>query len=217
MKSMIRLMLPAALMLMVIVGTGCEKKPPKGAKEMPSPTSRVPSAAASGVTMHEDGTIQVGPLKTTLPEGWESVKPASSMRKAQFMIPGVDGSESGDLTVFYFGPDAGSVEANITRWMNQYTTKDGAPITEEMVKRSKIEVTGMPITMVQFHGTQKPSSMPGMTPTPMMPDYMNISGIVMSPDGPWFFKGTGPTKTMEAQSDHFQAFFKQMKYVGMGH
>ncbi|MCB2199429.1 hypothetical protein KQI63_08495 [bacterium] len=217
MRTMIRLILPSALTLILIAGTGCEKKPPKGSNEVPTPTTRVPSAAASGVTDLGDGTIKVGPLKTTLPEGWESVQPASSMRKAQFKIPAAEGSEPGDLTVFYFGPDAGSVEANITRWMNQFTTKDGNPITEEMVKRSKIEVTGMPITMVQFRGNQKPSSMPGMTPTPMMPDYMNISGIVLSPDGPWFFKGYGPEKTMEAHVENFQTFFKQMQYVGMGH
>ena len=216
MKTILRGLLPTALMLMLIAGTGCEKQPPKGAKEMPSPSSH-PTATMSGVQDLGDGVIQVGPLKTTLPEGWESVPPASSMRKAQFKIPAADGAESGDLTVFYFGPDAGSVEANITRWMNQFSEADGSPITADKMERSKIEVKGMPITMVRFKGIQKPSSMPGMAATPEMPDYMNISGIVMSPDGPWFFKGTGPAKTMEAQVSNFEAFFQQMQYVGMSH
>ena len=205
------------LLLALISGIGCEKKPPKGAREMESSTSGVQKTQQGGVIEHEDGSIQVGPLKMTLPAGWESVPPSSSMRRAQFSIPAAEENQSGEVTVFYFGPDAGSVEANITRWMNQFQQADGQPILAEQIHREQLHVKGMPITMVSFKGTQRPSSMPGMPATGEMPGYMNISGIVLSPDGPWFFKGTGPEVTMESQLEAFKTLFNGISYVGTDH
>ena len=208
----------AALAVTLIVAAGCQKKAPKGAKELPSPhATSMPQHAQmnTGLTMNADGTMNIGPIKTKLPNGWKSVQPASSMRRAQFDVPAAPGdSQGGELTVFYFGPQAGGVEANISRWVAQFQQPGGQPLGGDAVERTDFTVSGMPITMVRFHGTMKPSSMPGMTPTPEHANWMNISGIVSTPEGPWFFKGTGPEKTMTSQIKNFESFFQGMTYTG---
>ena len=209
------LLLAAAL----VFSAGCQKKPPKGAKEMGTMSQAHATAMQDPtVSMNDDGSIQVGPLKSQFPKDWKSVQPSSSMRRAQFSLPAPNGDDgdAGEMTVFYFGPNAGGVEANITRWVGQFTKADGSALGENDVERTTMQMGGMPITIVKFKGTQKPSSMPGMAPTPERKNSMNISGIVMTPDGPWFFKGTGPEKTMEAQSETIVGFFHMMSYVG-GH
>jgi len=44
--------------------------------------------------------------------------------------------------------------------------------------------------------------------------FMNVSGIVVTPDGPWFFKGTGPEKLMSSNHANFKTFLKSMEYHG---
>jgi hypothetical protein len=50
-----------------------------------------------------------------VPEGWTAVPPASSMRKAQYRVPGPGGD--GECIVFFFGVgQGGDPMANAVRW-----------------------------------------------------------------------------------------------------
>jgi len=198
----------------LLMVSGCQKKPPKGAQKVePAPQTAQPGPEAAPVA--EDGTITLGPLTAKLPAGWQSVAPNAPMRKAEIQIPATDeGGIPGTITVFYFGPQAGSVDMNIERWVGQFEQPGGEPLTQEMVKRETFTANGLEVTMVSFAGTQRASQMPGSVQMHALSGFMNVSGIVVTPDGPWFFKGTGPEKLMSSNHANFKTFLKSMEYHG---
>lgn len=179
------------------------------------------TSADEHATMNTDasateGHFAVGPFGGTLPEGWVVEEPTSSMRLAQWALPAAEGDDpDAKVLVFYFGPEAGSVEMNITRWMGQFANADGSPITENNVTRETMSVQDMDVSLVMFSGTQKPSAMMGAPSSEEMPGWMNISAIVMSPTGPWFFKGTGPEATMQQELDAFKQMLNSLEYSEM--
>lgn len=63
-------------------------------------------------------TIQARSLELKVPATWVKKEAASSMRVAQFSIPGDAGDA--DLVVFYFGGPTGGVKANVERWIGQF-------------------------------------------------------------------------------------------------
>lgn len=159
-----------------------------------------------------DGKLSVGKLHGKLPAGWKSVPPASNMRLAQMELSASSGdSEPGELSVFYIGADAGGVESNIDRWCSQFAQPDGRP-TKEVAKREEIMVGSLKATLVEFTGTMAASTMPGMSQKGTKENWANLSAIVMTPDGPFFFKGTGPAKTMKAQKTALKDFIKSLTF-----
>jgi len=158
----------------------------------------------------------VGPFTGDLPLGWVKEQPTSSMRLAQWGLPVAEGVEDeAKVLVFYFGPEAGSVEMNITRWMGQFEKADGSPITEADVTRETSSVQDMEVTLVMFTGTQKPSSMMGASGSDKKPEWMFVAAIVMSPNGPWFFKGTGPEATIQKELGAFKDMLNSLEYSEM--
>ena len=195
---------------------GCAKK------EEPTPRPPLPpaqlqqpmNAGGAPAAMGADGSVQVGPLAGKVPDGWSSVAPASSMRVAQFALKAEAGdTEGGEVSAFYFGPDAGGVEANIQRWFGQFERSDGKAVADN-AKREEMEAGGMKVTIVTFTGTMKASSMAGAPQTGPREGWMNSSAIVMTSQGPWFFKGTGPEKTMKAHLAGFKQFIASLKMAG---
>ena len=85
-----------------------------------------------------------------VPPDWTAVPPASSMRKAQYRVPGPGGD--GECVVFFFGVgQGGDPMANAVRWAGQFSQADGRNSTEVMKtdtqkisERTKqtVEVTG---------------------------------------------------------------------------
>lgn len=159
-----------------------------------------------------DGEITVGSLRGKLPAGWKSVPPASAMRLAQIELPPAAGDpEPGELTVFFLGSSAGGIEANIDRWCAQFTQPDGRP-TKDVAIKKELKIGELQATLVQFSGTMAPSSMPGSPQTGSKENWMNLSAIVSTPEGPFFFKGTGPIKTMKGQEKALQEFVSGLKF-----
>ena len=93
------------------------------------------------------GRQALGPLSAAAPKGWVAQQPSSSMRVAQYGLPGPDGEAT--LGIFFFGPgQGGSVEANIERWHGQFTQGDGQPAQGRRWTRQvgDIEITGLDIS-----------------------------------------------------------------------
>ena len=161
----------------------------------------------------KDGMINVEGLTGKLPPNWVSVPPVVSMRLAQFRVTGGAGDkDAGEVSVFYLGPSAGGVEANIERWYGQFAQPDGKP-TSTVAKRENITVGNLKATIVSFTGTMGASTMPGAPGGGEKAGWMNLSAIVETPNGPIFFKGTGPEKTMKAQESAVKDFVKSLKYA----
>lgn len=196
----------------MIATTGCQKKPPKGSQQVQT-EQPMTQQGGQAAPVDKDGTITVGPLTATLPNGWESVAPSAPMRKAELKIPSMDkNGVPGFITVFYFGPQAGSIDMNIERWVGQFEQANGQPLSDDMVKREHFKANDLDVTMVSFSGTQRASQMPGSPQMHAIPGFMNVSGIVITPEGPWFFKGVGPEMLMTANKGMFKSFLTSMSY-----
>ncbi|MEM9553739.1 MAG: hypothetical protein AAGC60_05745 [Acidobacteriota bacterium] len=169
---------------------------PSGAPAPLTSRSSQPAGAADGAEIKAPGAI------FNLPGAWRSEPPSSTMRLAQAIIPGDAGE--GQLTVFYFGPGGGGgVEANLDRWIGQMEAT-AAP------QRDQFAVDGFTVTWVVVQGTLQPSTM-GVGPTEPQPGSRLLGGIVEGPQGPWFFKATGPDATLAAAQDDFLAMLRSVR------
>ncbi len=147
-------------------------------------------------------------LAYEVPADWEREQPASRMRRDQLRIPPAEGDEeAGELAVFHFGRQAGSIDQNIARWRGQFTTAEGAPLPEDAVRTEQIESDGLPIIVVEMAG-QYSAGMMGGGPTKLR---RMLGAIVATPDGPWFFKAVGPDATMAANRAAFMDLLASVK------
>ena len=84
------------------------------------------------------------------PKGWQSQKPSSSMRKAQFIIKDKNGTA--EVVFFHFGPGAaGGVKANVDRWLGQFKepiNQVKAKISDEKINGTKVICFNDKITIV---------------------------------------------------------------------
>lgn len=141
----------------------------------------------------------------TLPAGWVDVPPSSSVRKAQFRVPGPAGDAEG--VVFYFGPgQGGDPQSNAERWATQFSTPDGQPAIGNL-KTSRQTVGSLPVLRVEVGGRY---SNP-MTSDPPIADALLLGAIAEGKDANWFFKLTGPRATVESQRAAFDDLVRSLK------
>ena len=185
--------------------------PPVGAGVAPgpAPSDRAPRPRKP-VTGDRITTYgQAGPLRWEAPESWEGVRPSSSMRMAEYLVPGPEGSEAAVLSVFHFGPGGGGgVEANLDRWIGQFKQPDGAP-SEEAARRKKITVRGMTVHLLDVSGTYNAGA--AMAGGGSKADQRVLGAIVEAPAGLFFFKLLGPKATVAAHEDSFAEFVASMR------
>lgn len=167
--------------------------------------SAVEAPKAKPVELSKDGLLELDEIKLKPPKAWTMEQPASEMRKAQFAIPKATGDpEDGQAAIFYFGPAAGSVEANVKRWCEQFEQPDGKS-SEEVAKREQLKAGKIDVTLIDLSGHMK-SPMAPITSGPTKDNYRLLAAIIEAPSGPWFVKATGPAKTMEASAKDFREF-----------
>lgn len=131
------------------------------------------------------GEIEVGGLMFPVPQGWQSVAPSNNMRAAELHVQDA---------IAAFSMAGGSVDANIDRWAGQFV--GGAePKTEDRT------VNGVPVTLVELHGTYMDGGMFG-TPTER-PDYSMLAAILPGAQMHVFVKLTGPTATIDQIYDQW--------------
>ena len=148
-------------------------------------------------------------LTWTVPKGWVTEPPSSGMRRAQYRIPGPGGD--GECLVFYFGPgQGGDAESNAARWADQFALPDGSS-ARKVMKTKKLEANGISIVLTEVAGTYRGGGMPGAPAVPERPNYMLFGAIAKGPDSNWFFKATGPQKTMEANRAAFENMVKSLR------
>jgi hypothetical protein len=199
----------ALLFLALVVGLACSAQPettrPSATPEAPPSQPASTAADASGTTVEKT----FGPIKAKVPGEWTEQTPSSSMRKAQYALPKISGdSDDGELAVFYFGPgQGGSVEANIERWIGQISQSDGSS-SKDKAKTNKKEIGGMPVTFVDVSGTYSAGMMSNLPPRQ---GYRMLAAVAETTEGPWFFKLTGPEKTIARWSGSFDQFIASFK------
>jgi len=149
-------------------------------------------------------------IKWTAPASWKQ-EAARPMRAATYSIPASKGdSEGAEFAVFYFGPgQGGSVEANVQRWVGQFETADGKPLSAPATKKET--VNGVPVTRLELQGTYLASVGPmAASGAVKKPGYKLLGAIAEAPGGPVFFKLTGPAKTVAAAKADFEKLVRSL-------
>jgi hypothetical protein len=190
--------------------------PPPAAFLAPSPHGDMAGASPhgdmAGASPHGDMAApspeQKVQLEWTDPQGWVRQPQTSPMRVATYKVPHA-GSDKDDaeLAVFYFGSgQGGDVEANLKRWENQFTDK------KSDAKRTERSANGLKAHVLEIEsGTYTAMAMmPGQSASPKS-DYGMLAAVVETPLGPYFFKLTGPSKTVKAQKDAYMTMLDSVK------
>ena len=184
--------LTLAAAVLVLLLAGCSKKDEPGSRVARGPTLEPGSAHSAGPASPHSG----GVLKWTAPPEWVQETPVSSMRKAQYRLPRAAGdTEDAELAVFYFEGSGGSVQANIERWIGQFRKADGTPASS-VARTTHKQSHGIPVTIVDVSGTYLAGGMPMPGNKPEKPGFRMLAAVAETSTGPWFFKLTGPAKTV---------------------
>ena len=187
---------------------GCKKtpEPPAGVSSpssQPSPSPRPveePAPVASALPPVEISWLD--------PPGLHRVPPKNAMRKASYEVPKAKGdTEDGELAVFYFGPgQGGGIDANVDRWVKQFSD-----VPPGDVKRADREANGLHQHTVDIaHGTFDGGMAMGAA-AGSKKDYALAGAIVEAPSGAYFFKMTGPAKTVAAARVAFLQLLDSVK------
>ena len=191
----------------------CRKTPePPGAGS--ASAAQTPSAAAPGPGLAAHRSVHdsaSAPVQITWadPPGLRRVQPKNAMRKASYEVPHASGdSEDGELAVFYFGPgQGGSIDANVDRWVKQFSG-----VAASDVKRADREANGLRQHTVEIqHGTFDAGQMAMGGSKGPKNDYALLGAIVETPGGAYFFKMTGPSRTVAAARAPFQQLLDSVR------
>lgn len=186
-------------------GVACRKAPePPGAGASAAPqnssaSSVTPQSAPQSPAAHQPADDSASPpmgITWADPPGLRRVAPKNAMRKASYEVPRAKGdTEDGELAVFYFGPgQGGSIDANVDRWVKQFSD-----ISPSDVKRADREANGLRQHTVRIeHGTFDAGQMGMGGSKGPKKDYALEGAIVEAPSGAYFFKMTGPARTVLA-------------------
>lgn len=168
-------------------------------------TQRAPTAQAL------KGVAQAGGVSWTAPDGWTQ-GPERAMRAATYRISAAAGDpEDAECAVFYFGVgQGGTVQANVDRWFSQFEQPDGQP-SSKVAKVEEQTVNGLQVTIVSLSGTYLASGGPMAQQAAAKPGFHMLAAIVDAPQGPVFFKLTGPSKTVLGIREEFEELLQTLK------
>ena len=207
-----------AAVIGVLFLSGCGDSPRVERKPLTEPITESPKAAmpveppTAPEGMHEmaapadvsSNEVNLGKYVLTAPKSWTRKPPKSEMIMAEFTVPRAEGDAAdGRLTVTAAG---GSGQDNVDRLRGQFVGKPEKESTE------KLDVFGVPVTLVDFTGTYQAGMM--MAPAPAMPNYRMLGAIFDIGGQLHFLKCYGPAKTIAARADEFHALVKSLKPAG---
>lgn len=128
------------------------------------------------------------------PAAWTE-KPATAMRRGNFIIKG-DGGEA-ELTITAFPGDVGGEAANINRWRGQVELPPATPAQLE-ASTQHVDANGLHMTVVDFAGTGGGAK-------------RLLGAIVPHAGGTWFVKLIGPDALVAKEKPAFMAFLETVK------
>jgi hypothetical protein len=143
-----------------------------------------------------------------LPKGWEAQGPRT-MRVATYTIH-TNREGTAECAVYFFGTgQGGDVQANIDRWINQFQQADGSPSSGH-ASTSHAQQSGWALTTVDVSGTYTGGMGPMSGNQEPQPGYRMLAAIIEGPEGPVFFKLTGPQAVVEASEADFTSLLQSL-------
>lgn len=171
-------------------------------------TSKLLVAAAMPLVL----APMIATIKYDVPAGWTSRPAASSMRVAEFALPKVTGdAEDGQLTLYYFGGQGGTVQANLDRWIGQMAQPDGRASKDVATTTTMKTTSGLSVALVDVSGTYVAEVTPGSKERFNKPGFRLRAAVVETKSGPYFVKLTGPAKTVAKWNESYLAFVKSLR------
>ena len=166
------------------------------------------AAIALPCASRAQATVTLLDYRATVPAGWITVPATSSMRLAQYTIPGRDSSVTAEVVVYFFGKgQGGNVEANLARWKGQFSMPDGSAVYEKVDRDS----TGaFPITIAEYRGTYARGIGAGDAANAKSGQSL-IAVIAETPRGTLFFQLFGGTQAVTPQKATLVAFVRSMR------
>jgi hypothetical protein len=178
------------------------------AKATASPHGRMSAEARekeSPAVEVKDGKLDIDQIRLSVPKTWAQKPPRSDFVLAEFSLSRAEGDAvEGRLTISKAG---GSISDNIERWRKQFGEKP------EKQSQDTWEVSGIPVTLVDFSGTFQDQRGP-FAPAAESPGYRMLAAIADVDGQLYFIKAYGPAKTMAARADEFRTFVRSMKLAG---
>lgn len=159
-----------------------------------------------------DHKIELGDdhaISLVAPASWERKTPRVRFIDYEFAVPAAKGdSQDGRVTIMGAG---GSIEANIDRWVGQFSQADGSETKNQVpeIERKKT-IAGLEVRMVDLSGTYRdmPAPFDPSSKAINRQDYRMLAAIIVSPkSGNYFIKFYGPKQTV---ADHAEEFHKMV-------
>jgi hypothetical protein len=150
----------------------------------------------------ETKEVTIEKLKFNVPTSWKQEEPSNALRLGQFKIPAVEG-DTDQAELYVTPPIGGTAKANIQRWVNQFQASG------RQVKMTKGTCPQGEYVFVELSGTyNKPDGPPVLQKTKPVEGY-RMMGVMLTVQGGgnYFFRMTGPDKTVAAQAEAFRASF----------
>ncbi len=161
------------------------------------------SAAADDATQ----TIHAGALSFQAPKAWKQERPSNAMRKAQIKVEPVKGdTDPSELVITSFAGGAGSLDANVKRWEGQFDVDGKTPKAKVETKKGK----NVEVTRVEVAGRYVAAMTPGQPGKNDKPDYRLLGAIVTTPEASYYFKLTGPDKTVASTTKDFDSLIESI-------
>lgn len=172
-----------------------------------APPGHPPVGGAVSAAPLREGVVDLRGVTAVPPESWRQVPPSSSMRAAEFELPGAAGAAN----LAIFAGNWGSVDDNVARWVGQFSGPDGAPASG-VQRRSLVVGEGQPggglqVVRVAVSGTYI-GDMGGGTANP---GYRMLGAIVQTSSGFHYLKVVGPEATVFEWEDEFDAFVASLR------
>lgn len=183
------------------VAPGCTCNPDAGSgKPMGGPATTT-TAAATQTAQSKAGP---GEILWDVPKSWKEIPNPNAMRIATYLVARADGDpDDGEMSVSRVG---GSVEANLQRWKAQFD-----PVKPDSTKRFERTIAGLKVTIFETAGSYTGMVVKGQQ-TKSRENWALLAAIVEVPGGdPWFFKLTGPEKTLAAARPDFESLANSVR------
>jgi hypothetical protein len=155
-------------------------------------------------------TIKTQDLSFKVPSSWKQETPKSKMRAAQLRIEPTKGDEDpAELVVTALGSGGGGVDANVARWEKFFVDADKKTPKAKLEKKKGVNVDA---TRIEVSGRYIAAITPGQPARYDKPGFRLLGAIVITPDNTgYFFKLTGPEKTIADATKDFDALIESLK------
>lgn len=151
-------------------------------------------------------------LALAVPAEWERAQARSSMRKAEFIVPGPGGDVR--MVVYRFPGGAGGISANIERWKGQIAPPTGGEAKEPIAK--ELEVGNLRIASVDAVGAFAGQSMPGAPPQPPIADARLLAAAIEGYGDAFYFKMVGEAATIDVWAPAFATLLEDLTTESTG-